>query len=1333
MPDPDLTPRPGCLDPSGHPAGGSSVDRASGIGNAGSSSVDPPTLRKVVVLATGSSALSSRVEIAVGEGSVLQTALPLPRNGERIDMFLLEQSIGVGGMGAVFRALDTRLDRQVALKILPPEQANDSEVVQRFYQEGRAAARLDHENIARVYTIGNDRRYHYIAFEYIEGTTVRQRVEKNGPLPVGEAINFTLQIADALVHAAERGVVHRDIKPSNIIVTPHGRAKLVDMGLARRFERGGDDGLTQSGMTLGTFDYISPEQARDPRDVDVRSDLYSLGCTLFHMLSGRPPFPEGTVLQKLIQHQEEAPPEIRTLNPAVPPDLASILVKLMAKDRDRRYQTPEQLMRDLLTVAGSLGLRSVSPEGLVWLENDATAAWEHHLVWGVPALVFALIVSALLWWGRDGGSPTSLATADAETNLRSVKPLFTESVNPSSRYVPKTSPAPRRVPEVDPATLPVASAPRNITVESTEDLLSAIANAPARSVIVLATHGPFLLGAGNAGERPAAARWTGRDLTIVADSGIRPVLRLARDLPSGVNARPALLDFKDSHVTLEGLEFQLETGDRVEPLSAIRVEDSELTIRRCLFRRIGALSSDDGRIVAIEVHSSGAGNSAAIAGQDRPPALFLDKCHMDGNLVGVLATGSVDLNLRDCTLATSEPSFWMDNGLATTAFPVEIRLRHVSVIASASPVFRFEGASPRISIDDSVVAPAGTEEATLVVTDAPDAVIWRGRSNLYARIATYMLPLDPRRVREAVRDASAWKETPNDLRESGSVFSQSMIWAEPDPFAAFANETQNPTRLFRLASENLAVPADVGVRQGPLGTLPPPVRPASTKAVASEGFTSKGEANTTEIPSSVPSERVAETPKARSVPPTIVASTNLPKSAPAEPSVAPGTSKPADLPEMPVMPPGREKAVAGDAPPAGIDPIEMPTMPVTESGEAGASTPTTEPMPVAPKPPTSIPSRNDPSHAETLVLRKADQLHNLLGDPSGRPGLIRVAADADWELAGSTIRGTGSWRIQAEAGKTRPRLRYSPSPADRDPTTGWSSLFGLRSGSLQLEGFDVILPRTNAPRPGRWAAFSLWPGTYLNLVNCTVTIEGDQATSAVVTVTRGDREEDDGIKVPDPLAATVQVSDSLFRVGGDLVDVAAGERLVLEINDALIAAAGSAVHAHGLPKGQTAERLSLTFRKVTARMGRGLIFLQSAQGEPELPVADMNARDSIFATSPKDSPLIRVEGQDAPASMRDRIVWEGHGVGYHQISTYRRDQSAQLGTVPTLYDRPSWVVAVGSRELAAIHGDLKFLEEWDEDFPPWTIGRDDARLANDSPSITAGCDLERIPIAPTVN
>ena len=231
----------------------------------------------------------------------------MPGPGDLLDGFLLEEAIGVGGMGAVYRALDTKLDRQIALKLLPPDQAADPEVVPRFYQEGRSAARLDHENIARVYCIGQDGPSTTSPSSSSKERPSGSASRPPGPLPVTEAVHIALEIAQALVHASERGVVHRDIKPSNIIITPSGRAKLVDMGLARRFERGGDNGLTQSGMTLGTFDYISPEQARDPRDVDVRSDLYSLGCTLFQMLTGRPPFPGGTVLQKLIQHQEEAP------------------------------------------------------------------------------------------------------------------------------------------------------------------------------------------------------------------------------------------------------------------------------------------------------------------------------------------------------------------------------------------------------------------------------------------------------------------------------------------------------------------------------------------------------------------------------------------------------------------------------------------------------------------------------------------------------------------------------------------------------------------------------------------------------------------------------------------------------------------------------------------------------------------------------------------------------------------------------------------------------------------------------------------------------------------
>ena len=239
--------------------------------------------------------------------------------GDRLGHFELVEYVGGGGMGRVFRAIDTQLGRTVALKVLPPEQAADPDALQRFQNEAQSAARLDHDNIARAYYVGEDRGLHYIVFEFIEGVNVRVLVERKGPLPLAEAVSYTLQVAEALAHADARAVVHRDIKPSNVLITPEGRVKLIDMGLARlRHADPAVADLTASGVTLGTFDYISPEQARDPRNADIRSDIYSLGCTFFFMLAGQPPFPEGTVLQKLLQHQGDQPPDIRQFRPELP-------------------------------------------------------------------------------------------------------------------------------------------------------------------------------------------------------------------------------------------------------------------------------------------------------------------------------------------------------------------------------------------------------------------------------------------------------------------------------------------------------------------------------------------------------------------------------------------------------------------------------------------------------------------------------------------------------------------------------------------------------------------------------------------------------------------------------------------------------------------------------------------------------------------------------------------------------------------------------------------------------------------------------------------------------
>lgn len=306
-------------------------------------------------------------------GSSIGTQSP---GGIELDHFRIEERIGMGGMGAVFRAVDTRLQRMVALKLLAPSQAHDEGAVKRFQNEARAAARLDHENVARVHYIGEERGLHFIAFEYVTGSTIRELIRRQHRISVADSVNYALQIAAALKHTSAMGVVHRDIKPSNIIITPRGRAKLVDLGLARNDTTESQADLTLPGTTLGTFDYISPEQAKDPRSVDVRSDIYSLGCTLYHMLTGQPPYPEGTVLQKLLDHQGKDAPDPASINRRIPDFVAAIVRRMMNSDRNNRHQNADQLIRDLTHAAGHLGLRGVNPEGLVWVASKSpTTGW----------------------------------------------------------------------------------------------------------------------------------------------------------------------------------------------------------------------------------------------------------------------------------------------------------------------------------------------------------------------------------------------------------------------------------------------------------------------------------------------------------------------------------------------------------------------------------------------------------------------------------------------------------------------------------------------------------------------------------------------------------------------------------------------------------------------------------------------------------------------------------------------------------------------------------------------------------------------------------------------
>ncbi|MBR2002587.1 MAG: serine/threonine protein kinase [Thermoguttaceae bacterium] len=350
--------------------------------------------------------------------------------GAQFGHFVVTKYIGGGGMGRVYEGRDTALDRKVAIKVLPRQRAQDVGTVARFLNEAKSAARLNHEHIAQVYFCGEQNGVPFIAFEYVYGVNLRDYVRERGVLELDEAIGYVLQAADALAHAAAHGVTHRDVKPSNIIVTPQKRAKLIDMGLARLLKSDLADDLTESGVTLGTFDYISPEQARDPRDADVRSDIYSLGCTFYYMLVGTPPFPEGTMLQKLLQHQGDEPPDVREANPAIPVEVAAVVKKMMRKTPDERYQTPESLILDLREIADMIGVR-VAGRGFVDLavEERRAAPTTSRTPAAIVCVIFLAFVAALYWY--PGGSAPTLPVVETPIEPASARSLSNVAVRPT--------------------------------------------------------------------------------------------------------------------------------------------------------------------------------------------------------------------------------------------------------------------------------------------------------------------------------------------------------------------------------------------------------------------------------------------------------------------------------------------------------------------------------------------------------------------------------------------------------------------------------------------------------------------------------------------------------------------------------------------------------------------------------------------------------------------------------------------------------------------------------------------------------------------------------------
>jgi serine/threonine protein kinase len=236
----------------------------------------------------------------------------------------------------------------VALKILPPSQSKDPDAVARFYREARAVACLNHPNIVRCHDIDCERDLHFIVLEYVDGSNMHDIVRRHGPMAIVRAAHYIRQAALGLQHAHESGLVHRDIKPGNILLDRNGVVKLLDMGLARFFDDE-EENLSydqEAGSALGTADYVAPEQVHDSR-VDIRADIYGLGVTFYYLLSGKSPFSQGTVAQKLIWHQVRQPKPIRAIRPEVPQELADIVDKMMAKDAADRFQIPAEVAETL--------------------------------------------------------------------------------------------------------------------------------------------------------------------------------------------------------------------------------------------------------------------------------------------------------------------------------------------------------------------------------------------------------------------------------------------------------------------------------------------------------------------------------------------------------------------------------------------------------------------------------------------------------------------------------------------------------------------------------------------------------------------------------------------------------------------------------------------------------------------------------------------------------------------------------------------------------------------------------------------------------------------------
>jgi len=1124
--------------------------------------------------------------------------------------------------------------------------------------------------------------------------------------------------------------VHRDIKPSNIIITPTGRAKLVDMGLARRFERGGEAGLTQSGMTLGTFDYISPEQATEPRQADIRSDIYSLGCTLYHMLAGQPPYPTGTALQKLLMHREKPPRNIQELNPEVPDRLAAIINRMLAKNPEDRYQTPDELLGELLSVAADLGLRCTSPEGLIWIAEppQQPQRWLPALIWGAAAVLLLALVAGLALWpylnryqpqaqrqpARQRAAlvhrlqgmfpePGELATPSAETIVRprpeaakQAEPGIgtTVSNTPAGAKEPAaaTMPPARTKPKAQPPAEQAGGTVATIVVRNLDELPEAVEQAPDGAVIELAV--------GQASwevpaERPAGLAITDKHLTLRARSGSRPRLLLRGESADEQQAERTLFQLADSQLVLEGIDIELDAGGGRSALTGFQLNNASLLLRDCRLFQTGLTagnSGGEGPSVAIVRLGP---NEPELAAKGGPPvecSLSATSCLFAGGDRAILLAPGSTVRLSESILLPYRATFPAVGPESLAAEPIRLQLEHVTLFGSSQPMFDIDGHNVQVELAAVVFSWQGDSAGTLAAATEAGSLSWQESGPvLYHRVGTFLAVVSGGERMPVVESFDDWSQQCK--LDPGSRTTAAMPFRMPLAEAAAAaggSADLHWIDALRLREELLAG-GEPNLGATLLAGFGPLYEPANRKLLGTlAAVLALDQRRAAQLPArppeNVPSGTAAE------------AQAGADHAPPAEPA----GQQPASGSETRVA---AAAAQPGAKPPKPASRSSAPIPPRSKPAEA-------ESMPAAAGPQSQIVHVDaaDPDAAEKLAeacqqaadgtvieLAGSGTLHEppiLLGD---RRLTLRAAADADVviELVADTLRLEG-----------------------RAP-----SLFYLGDGSLKLIGLHFRLRPDRAVSTDRWSLVTARRAD-VAFENCTaLVVNPDGLPASLVRLIGTASDMSDVVSESHGGSARLSLRNCFVAGPDQLLRMQPARPVRVRIENSLLAVASAVIESVGGFDSESAGTLTEAVIQHATVRAKQLMRYEAGESAPWPPHVEVNAADSLFIGRNSAAWLTLASPLNAH-SLSTLLRWKGMNNSYAGMSVLLELQGSEMGTIGmdgAKYDWQRWLAEMD--EVNSEHRDsIQFVAPPGPTLPLWQYCPSHFRLSEADPAVGTASD-----------